>query len=136
MKSKIHTIDPSSPRPRAWSKCDLSFCRSLKSFQPANRASFHMSARTHVHGKMFRCRPREFPAWHGTARRGGEKKKKGVREGEKDAKNGARCSVPPIENHALRGVFFLHTIGIRAARSLSLPAFQRFPVRFFSMQAC
>lgn len=70
----------------------------------------------------------------GAARCGGEikKKKKKTGEGEKDAKNGARCSAAPIENHARCVVcFFLHVIGIRAARSLSLPAFQRFPAFFF-----
>lgn len=72
----IYTIDPSFSRSRAPSKCDLSFCRSLKSFQPTNRASFHMSARTHVRGKMFRRRPREFPARHGTAWR--QKKRRGL----------------------------------------------------------
>lgn len=136
MKSKIHTIDPSSPRPRAWSKCDLSFCRSLKSFQPANRASFHMSARTHVHGKMFRCRPREFPAWHGTARRGGEKKRKGS-ERVKRTRRMARAAASRRSKttRCVAYFFYIRSAFARRAHCRFLHS-KDFLFVFFSIQAC
>jgi len=75
-------------------------------------------------------------ARHSTAWHGG-KKKEGVRERVKRMRRMASAAVSRRSKttRSLRGVFFLHTIGIRAARSLSLPAFQRFPTFFFSIQA-
>lgn len=113
MKSEIHTIDPFSPRSRAPSKCDLSFCWSLKSFQPC------LIPRVGAHPRPWKnvslpTAGVSGTAQHGTAWR--QKKKEGAREGEKDAKNGARLQRPADRKpRAAWRVFFTYDRHSRGA---------------------
>jgi len=160
MQSIVYTVSAV----RVGSKCNLSFCQSLKSFQPTNYASFHMSGRAPT--SMEKCFAADHESFRrGTVRRSAaakkKRKKKKLRKSERDAKNGARSqcradrkprcawhvfsffslplSLPPSLSLSpslslpllFFFFFFLHAIGIRATRSLSLPAFQRFPALFF-----
>jgi hypothetical protein len=83
----------------------------------------HVGTRTHVYGKMFRRRPREFPAWYGAAQRSGEKKKEKRKNYErvKGTRRMARArSAAPIENHAARGMFFPFSLSLSPSLLLSL----------------
>jgi len=119
---------------RAGSKCNLSFCQSLKSFQPTNHASFHMSGRAPT--SMEKCFAADHESFRrGTVRRGAarrrkKKRKKGKNyERVKGTRRMARArSAAPIENHAARGVFFLFSLSL----SLSLFLSFSFPLLFFS----
>jgi len=98
-----------------------------------------MSARTHVHGKMFRRQPREFPARRAKKSRVKERERERVK-GERDAKNGARCS-GDRKPRALRVFFlffsfFLHAIGIRARGALIVASCIPKISCFFSARAC
>lgn len=98
------------------------FARSLKSFQPTNPASFHASARIHIHGKKCFADHESF-RWWWLEKTGEEKKNDGTRDenGEESREQRSKTS---------RCVLFHRQSTV--ARSLS-PPFQRFSSIFFAL---
>lgn len=103
------------------------FARSLKSFQPTNRTSFHASARIHVHGKNVSPTARA----SGGSSGGWKKSKKGKNDGGRYEKE--KESRGTIENHVDAVCFF--TANRRSHGHCQPLDFQRFS-SIFSCSIC